>query len=168
MTTQVTGTPVKEWARANQPSNELFWAKGYWEQISFISQVVPRILTTDHSDRESIRSGITVISTHLSKSVRLPVFRLVLPDGTIVILRYNFYDWKVSVSSPRDIEANFMGLFNPNEQIDPVYCEGFPEELVYGPHALNRRQFTFELPPGTNHLFTFFWLFTHQVLLASR
>lgn len=155
---------LQEWANAHQPAEDLIYKSGYWEQIIFVRDTVAGLLAKTYEEYEAIQAGMKVISNHTSNSVLLPVFRVELADGTAFTMRYNFHDWKVSVESPRDVAVDFMGLFDPKERIDEVYCEGFPTSVVYGPYAKNRRKFTIELPPGNYHIFTFFWIFAHQVL----
>ena len=154
---------LQEWANAHEPAENLIYKNGYWDQITFLRDKVTSILAKNDKEYKSIKANIKVISTHVSKSVLLPVFRLELENGTVFTIRYNFYNWKVSVNSPCDVEADFMGLFDPKYKISDVYCEGFPKECVYGPYAENKRTFTIELS-DYNHLFTFFWIFSHQVL----
>lgn len=158
------GMQLQEWANAHQPDESLIYKDEYWEQIIFVRDKITGLLAKTLEEYETILANIKVISEHTSKSVRLPVFRVEIADGTAFTMRCNFYDWKVSVSSPRDIRADFMGLFDPTLRIHDAYCEGFPKELVYGPYAENERQFTIELPSGNYYLFTFFWIFARQVL----
>ena len=155
---------LQEWAITHQPSDTLIYKDGYWDQIDFVRDMITDLLAKTHEEYRAIQAKMKAVSAHTSKSVCLPVFGVELADGTMFTMRYNFHDWKVSVSSPRDVKADFMGLFDPKERINAVYCEGFPTELVYGPYAENKREFTVELPPGNHHLFTFFWIFAHQVL----
>jgi hypothetical protein len=82
-----------------------------------------------------------VISTHRSKSITLPVYNLQHPTLNLqLILRNNFYDWKMSVISQTPIVADFSGLFYTTPPLDPkytgdslspVYFEGFPSDLVF-------------------------------------
>lgn len=153
--------PLQEWANANKPSQGLLYKEGYWRQIRFIRDVVPGIFAKSYGERQEIQTGIRVISTHRSKSVTLPVYKVELPDGIVLILRDNFYNWKASVKATEAIEMDCMGLFSPHKQVDAVYCEGFPESLVYGPYGTNRQRFTFEIDTD-HHLFTFLWLLAHR------
>lgn len=155
---------LQEWALAHEPSETLIYKRGYWEQIVFVRDWIPEVLAKTYEEYEAIMSNMKAISTHTSKSVLLPVFRVELADGTVFTMRYNFYDWKMSVDSPRDVDADFMGLFNPDATFSSCYCEGFPEECVYGSYAKNKRRFTIELAPGEHRIFAFFWIFSHQVL----
>ncbi len=164
MATQEKFTLLSDWVDKHRPPETLFYASGYRDQILFVARAIPAILAKTDEEFEIINANIKVISEHTSKSVLLPVFRVELADGTAFTMRCNFYDWKVSVESPRDVEADFMGLFRSNERISEAYCEGFPENLVYGSYAENNRQFTIELPSSNNFLFTFFWIFAHKVL----
>lgn len=162
--TQTTGTALQEWANDNQPAENLIYKDGYWNQIIFVRDAITGVLAKSYTEYQEIQSKLQVISEHTSKSVRLPVFRIELPDGTAFIMRYNFHNWKVSVNSPKDVEADFMDLFDPEARIHDVYCEGFPKNMVYGPYSKNKRQFTLELAPGEHRVFTFFWILAHRAL----
>lgn len=84
----------------------------------------------------------TVISTHRSKSIDLPVYQLSRPDlGLTIFLRNNFYNWKMSVISARPLVFNLAGLCHTTSPIEPdytgdplhpIYFEGFPTVLVFG------------------------------------
>jgi len=157
--------PVKlvEWWPNHSPADELLWKDGYGHQCSFVLDTLGSMLIKgidgDPDDLiELIKNSIWVISTHHSKSVKLPVFRLKHPTkGIELVMRNNFYDWKVTVVSDEPIVDNFYDLFNKTEKIDAVYCEGFDAAWVFGPYAKNQQQFTIEI--GNDYaLFTFFWL----------
>jgi hypothetical protein len=163
-TTLVAGEKLQEWANAHPPAENLIYKGGYWDQIIFVRDTISQLLSKSYEEYKTIQAGIKVISHHTSKSVCLPVYSLELADGTKFTMRYNFYDWKVSVSSVDEVNADFMNLFDPSERIHECYCEGFPSELVYGSYNENKRQFTIELPPSNYQLFTFFWVFAHKVL----
>jgi len=157
--------PLQEWANTNKPSETLIYKDGYWEQIIFVRDKVAGILAKDYEEYKIITQNIKVISTHYSKSVNLPVFQVELPDGTLFIMRYNFYDWKVSVVTQYDLkDVDFLGLFKPNKTINSVYCEGFPNKYVFKSFSENNRLFTIELGPEYHYLFMFFWIFSHKVL----
>lgn len=99
-----------------------------------------------------------VVSTHRSKSIELPVYLLVHPtEGIEIIMRGNFYDWKVSVISDKPVIDNFYGLFDPTKQWDERFCEGFDPAWIFAPYAENQQQFTLEVG-GDFTLFTFLWL----------
>ncbi len=163
---QAEGKQLQEWANENKPADDLIYKNGYWDQIMFVRDVVTPLLLWggNYDEYKALEQNTRVISTHRSKSVILPVFLIEMPDGTRFTLRYNFYNWKVSVDSPKDVEADFLGLFDQNAQVHPVYCEGFDPKWVYGAYATNKRQFTIELPAGNYHLFTFFWIFAKKIL----
>lgn len=155
------GIPLQEWVNNNNPSDDLYAKGGFWHQIYFVRDELPSALSKNYDEYVAIKEETLVISHHWSKSVRLPVYRLTLKDGTTLVMRYNFSDWKVSVNSQREIRINFLNLFDSTPVVHHVYCEGFPKELVFGSYLQSGRQFTFEIT--TNHkLFTFCWLLTHM------
>jgi hypothetical protein len=104
------------------------------------------------------------VSTHTSKSVRLPVYKAVLVDGTTIIARCNFHDWKVSVWSPRELcfPASLLNR-GGSEKINRVYCEGFKDEWVLDSYENNKKEFTVELSPGEKYMWTFLFLLNEQV-----
>lgn len=160
---------LQEWANFHQPAEDFIYTsvngRCYWDQIIFVRDQLVGIFAVTHEEYMALREGcLTVISSHISRGVYLPVYNIKLIDGTEFTMRCNFRDWKVSVHSPRDVEADFMGLFDPALKIISSSCEGFPENLVYGPYAENKRKFTIQLPLGNYRIFTFFWIFAHQVL----
>ena len=115
----------------------MVFKKGYWDQI----YIVRNRMRDFFKDR--IKQA-RVVSTHVSKSIQLPVMMVQLTDGTIFIIRSNFYDWKVTVVSPTAIILN-TSIFTCNEQVDPIYCEGFNKDWVLGPYSQNNKEFTIEL-----------------------
>jgi hypothetical protein len=160
---KVSHPQLQEWADAHVPKETLLFRDGYWEQIIFVRDTISRVLSDSHDTWIDIKEGWVVINTHFTKSVELPVYQLKLKNGIVITMRENFYDWKVSIHSPRDIKMNIMGLFNPKNKIEATNCDGFPESQVYGPYAKNKRKFTFEIT-NNNKLYTFFWIFSHTVL----
>jgi len=115
-------TALKDWAKTNDPSGtDLVFKNHFWNQIRFIRDTLPGIVYGMY-DRNSeiatqVQSSLLVLSTHTSKSVRLPVFHMTLPDGTECVLRHNFHDWRISVKSPHEITCNFNKLLDPNEKM---------------------------------------------------
>lgn len=98
--------------------------------------------TMSYGVPRGVRPHATVISTHVSKSVLLPVVSLAREDlGLQVVLRNNWYNWKMSVVSREPITADFTGLFietpppepeYTGDDLAPVYFEGFPSDLIFG------------------------------------
>lgn len=127
---------LQDWFSVSRPDDNLIYAKGFVRQVMFV--------------RDSIADGLfgtkaVVISTHRSKSVLLPVYVIDRKDlGLTIVLRDNFYNWKLSVMSQRPALADFTGLFKvvppfepeySGNPLSPVYFEGFPKCLVFGYYA---------------------------------
>ena len=149
--------PLQVWANGNEPDKKLIYAGGFWEQIIFVRDVLERLL---FGRLRGPLEPTRVISTHVSKSVKLPVCYMKLAGGLTLVMRNNFYDWKISVESPIPIEGvDFDGLFDPHdvECINPVFCEGMPKDLVFECSGRNKKQFTVKL--GNDYqAYTFLWL----------
>jgi hypothetical protein len=137
------GTPLQDWFNAQREStaDEMLWKGASGEQIMFARDDL-RYLVAAALDYEEAKGVCTVIATHRSKSVELPVYCWSRPDlGLQLVARGNFYNWKLSVLSEAPIVADFSGLFKttpptePDYTGDPLhscYFEGFPKELIFG------------------------------------
>lgn len=149
------------WSIDNEPSSEMIYKKGYWDQILFIRDTINSIFYSNFEDFKN--NPVLVINTHMSKSIDLPVYEINLRDhNTKIIMRNNFYDWKVSVDSPIEINANFMDLFKQDEVHKPIYCEGFKDNQVFDCYANNKKQFTLELK-DKYRLYTFIYILNNYL-----
>jgi hypothetical protein len=161
---------LQEWANANDPSQtNLIYKDGFWKQIMFVRDQIPETAFDIYGQKVAMNlldKGIKVISTHTSKSVKLPVFHITMPNGDEFVMRYNFYDWKISVKAKSPINVDFLNLFDGNQKVVPNCCEGFPSEWIFGSYEENHQQFSIELRASENYLFTFFWIYFQKV--ASR
>ena len=145
---------VNAWIRVNEPDKNLIYAKGLSNQVRFVCDNLCYLLRSTYE--EWCDNPPQVISTHYSKSVKLPVFQINLEKyGIEIVLRNNFYDWKISVKSDKPLDFDYMGLFNPTKEI--TYCEGFPRDKVYGSYEQSHSQFTIEIDSHYN-LYTFIFL----------
>lgn len=138
------------WIRVNEPDEDLIYKNGLGDQVCFIRDDIqfglfynlenPDINGIYDSDRCE-QSWPTVIGTHHSKSVLLPVMEITLKTvGVKMIFRYNFYDRCVSIESEQNINCNFKGLIT-----DEVgYFEGFPKNRIYKRYSdRNKKKFSF-------------------------
>ena len=158
---------LNEWWMKNEPDEKLIYRDRLDDQCIFIRD---RIMTglfldicTDFNKCKSFsrqnKIYVTfqpyIISTHYSKSVRLPVFELNLDKiGLKIILRDNFYDWCISVESENPIDdIDWLGLVDPRKK---GYFEGFPQERIYEPYYADRNNKKFSIVLNTDYdLYTF-------------
>ena len=120
---------------------------------------------------EEYDSALTVVSTHCSRSVTLPVFRLVVPRVGTFYLRNNFFNWKISCELEVPVPSDTWGdLFDSVNEIciAPVYCEGFDPSWVHRSFAKDQQEFTVELPHLNEHAFTFMWALRLQMIRLGR
>lgn len=127
------GTPVQEWFNANTPGCEMVYKDAMSRQLMWVRDTLRYVLGNVQCE---------VISTHTSKSITLPVYRITSDYMRLrVYLRDNFYNWKLSVDSKDPVNADFTGLFATSftgerdysgDHLDPVYFEGFPENVIFG------------------------------------
>lgn len=128
---------LHQWCKEHEIKDEMLWKKAAKRQVYFVEDDLNPLMQNKLKGKD--RTKVQVISEHCSKSIILPVY--VLERGDLkIILRENFYNWKMSVICGRTIDANFDGLFHTTPPIEPdytgnelasVYFEGFPEDLCF-------------------------------------
>lgn len=146
------------WTRMHLPSEEMSYKDAAIDQMVFIRDKITRNLFDNYEMYE--KNPVKIISTHMSKSIVLPVYLIDLQNiyGIKIIMRGNFYDWKISISSNKNINCDFDNLITDSSKINSVYCEGFKEEWVYDAYNNNKKQFTIETNYSFYELYTFFYL----------
>lgn len=142
-------------------------------QIMFIRDRILPLLVRDvgYEDRKRGDRQCLVVSSHNSKSTKLPVYHI-KGDDCEVWMRGNYYDWKVSVRSSRPVE-DVLSLLSPlvssgkDTAISDVYFEGFADEWIFGAWDDNPREFSIELSYSFEPLWAFMYMLTER-LRASR
>lgn len=134
------GVPLPQWIEGNPVKDEMLWKGAAGHQIMFVRDSIVPVFGAGLG-YDQMKDAVSVISTHRSKSIELPVFQLERPDRDLrVVLRNNFYNWKVSILSDTPIQADFDGLFHTTPPVEPdytgdplhpVYFEGFPQDLIF-------------------------------------
>lgn len=145
---------LQAWFNDNQPSGEMIYKHGYNNQCMFIRDHFAILFF-------NILKKIEVISTHTSKSIKLPVYHIVM-NGVELIMRHNFHDWKVSVISNQALDFPIELFSNPDRQITYHYCEGFDKDWIFAPYVENKQQFTVEMH-NSNLLYVFLFLLKLQL-----
>src|ERR1035437_5805750 len=83
---------LQAWINENTPADNMKYKDAAVEQLVFIRDLFAGMFV-------DFLEKIEVISTHTSKSIKLPVYYVKFKDGTTLIIRDNFHDLKVSVNS---------------------------------------------------------------------
>lgn len=136
------GIPLQEWANAREPGDNMLWKSGYWEQILFVRDVLPQLFFESYEEYKN--HPIMVVGTHVSKSISLPVFSI-KKDDLEVRMRYNFFDWKVSVRSAIPVPDVFSRRIKRDQKIHRVYFEGFQDDWIFGSYNEDPRQFSVKI-----------------------
>lgn len=134
---------LQQWFIANIPDDKMLYKEAAVKQVLFVRDYLAARVVSGFSHDKNCA---LVINVHLSKSILLPVYKITLKNGIVLILRDNFFDWKVSVISPfRIYSLDLEDLISLDDQVSPTCCEGFPDELIFGSFDQNNYQFTAEL-----------------------
>lgn len=146
---------LQEWANSHRPSDELRFKDGYWRQIIFVRDVLHRLFVKTYEQARA--EPVRIVGSHHSKSVELPVYQIATPDITVT-LRYNFYNWNVSVECPDRLPEGWH-LGTTSEEGDYLYFEGFPHRLrfpVYKDRLVRGNRAAFSCCVGDDYeLYTF-------------
>ncbi len=123
-------TELLDWTKDNPVRDSMLWKQAALDQLQIFRGFAYRL-----SDKYGEPAPATVISTHKSKSINLPVVEFTTGDGVKVIARDNFYDVKASVWLPRPLNHDLFGCVKSLDSHDnaPCYFEGFESEWVLGP-----------------------------------
>lgn len=106
-------------------------------------------------DNYNLRKEPKVISTHVSKSILLPVIEFSAFDGDLrLIVRDNFHDFKTTVLSKYSIDSDFHGILIGGEKTSKVYFEGFDPNLVRPAYRPGMKEFSVSITDEYN--FTMF------------
>ena len=159
------GTPLQEWLVEwldEYEDSDYKYMSSARDQILYTRDTIGSLLWSGANVDEKLECeqgertpdkecGMIVVSEHFSKSVRLPVYRFERKDlGLEVLLRNNFFDWKLSVKSSIPIEGPFGFLFctdrsnavRSGSDLNPIYFEGFLEEWCLGYYSENNKEFS--------------------------
>ncbi len=122
---------------ANQPKDNLIYKDTAWRQRDYFEKMGHML---ERVSGQSVE--LEVAGSHRSKSVILPVVEFKLPNASIVV-RDNLYNFAVSVTSPgKPVPKAMLDAVSDGEATSACYCEGFPQERVYGSQDQNPEQFT--------------------------
>ena len=153
--------PLQAWynKNADETPDSMIFKDSMSRQFVFFRDVMVSGLFYDKVE------SLEAVSTHTSKSVKLPVYKAVLKNGTIIIARCNFHDWKVSVWSNYKLKFPLSLLNKEGEEVQSHhYCEGFKNEWILDSYKNNKKEFTVELNSGEHYMWTFLFLLNEQYI----
>ena len=134
---------IETWIAENPPGDQMYWKSAARSQFEYLlGTLLPLLQDNDPA------ASMTVVGTHTSKSIALPVVALHSPKrGVTIYARDNFYNWSVTVESAMEIDlGNTLILFNPEEECLSVYFGGFDRAgiPVHGSYAKSKQQYSFQ------------------------
>lgn len=141
-------TSLQDWINGQNVGDEMRWKGAWGAQVQFFRDQLAGVASSGLEDFDERRALARVISTHRSKSIELPVVSFLREDlGLQLVVRGNFYDYKLTCISKKPIEADFSGLFHTTVPVAPEYTgnelsscyfEGFPGDLIHGYYEENK------------------------------
>ena len=127
------GIPWEDYCKSYQVDDQMTYKTGADSQIEMF-EIIPKLY-----------KGIEmhVVGMHSSKSIKLPVIQIELPENrTLITIRDNFHDICVSVDSKFPIKdnRNFSDLFNKDKKTG--FFEGFPSDNIHDGYNNNQKKFS--------------------------
>ena len=151
---------LRKWMKAFCPRETLIYRGLAFQQMRFIDREIRGLFTK--------QTSISVISTHYSCCIKLPVYQIKLEkhrNKIEITLRNNFSDWIVSVNSDFSLAflfCNNQELFDTTEEVSSYRCDGLPTNKIYGSYANDFDHFTASIADDFK-LYTFLFLISDQI-----
>ena len=136
------------WRYFNYPEEKYIFRGIYQRTLDEVDRVI-RLISINKEIPE-----IWVTGTHTSKSIVLPVLELRY-GGLTITMRYNGFDWTVSIKSMRPIKIP-DGIFDSSPEAR-IFYQGFREDQIYGTYTENNRQFSIAVD-SYEHLVLLFYM----------
>lgn len=171
MTTKMEPMPLQAWFNANQPAETMLWKDALAGQVMLVRDRIAALVSETY---EEYRDKVSVVSTHCSKSIVCPVYHFE-SQGTKFWLRYNFYNWNVSVDATGPVtEAAPWGKDRAFgdwvEAFDKSYGNCFVEgmkEWKFEPWSKDHGKFTVCIEDHYD-LYVFFWLWRRERKITRK
>lgn len=145
-----------EFIKENPIDNTMLWKESAKNQFRFVGGTLVELFY-NYKDIKNPYEAILVPSSHTSKSIILPVYRIETLD-LLIYMRENFYGWVVTIQSktglPLKLDTGLMP--KTNETITPCYAEGFDESWVLPAYTEGCTGCTFRVCDDYK-LYTLFW-----------
>ena len=131
---EVKEASLHDWIDSHHPEKTLKFSGAFWNQFSFIDNIFSRLIKTHE---------IKVISTHLSKSILLPVYKFQV-KGLEVVMRGNFHDWNLTFKVRNECKLDLNLILEPfGKAVSYYFHQGFPDEWVCSqPYKEGRKMFS--------------------------
>jgi len=122
------------WAINNRPEEKMIWENSFWNYIILLRDTIIPMFFWDGNKynykmdkyTEHVDNNVDIIGEHTSKSILNPVLKIKYKDCEI-IMRYNYYDWNITIVSENEIEFP-NGLFDKDKP--DCYYQGFPDKYI--------------------------------------
>lgn len=165
-------TKFQQWLTSHKPDDDLLWKNNFWNTYTFWRDRILPMFTDEFYKKEwnyevlnkEIDNNSDVVGAHVSKSIVNPVVKIIY-RGTIIVFRYNFYDYEVTVISDKPIKLPMKNLFTSKGE--NFFYQGFPKKYqVKERYEENKCRFIANVRDHYN-FYTFMFLLQKQIALNS-
>lgn len=153
---------LRQWGVDHEPDDNMRFKPGYWHSVIFMRDDLFTYPFWRLAEKANL-CKVSVIGTHYSKSIELPVVKIEYKSENIsleVLLSYNFHMWSVTVrcSHPIPDMVKALKLFDPKKS---SYCGlyGFNPADELQCYDENQKEFSCTVN-GYNEMWTFMRIVT--------
>lgn len=160
-----------KWLEEHRPDNNMVYKDAWYEVYRRIwwNKILPMFSDAWNKPgrknlgecNEDMNNVIDIVGRHRSKSMLHPVLRINY-HGTVIVFRYNFYDYNVTVISNKQLNLPMKELFKSREET--MYHEGFPEEYVIEDRYEDNKSRFMVCIDDHFKFYTFLFLLKRQIL----
>lgn len=152
--------PVLKWANKHEPKKDGLDKESFWQQIDFVFETLPPLITNSQEALDSVRNHITVISENKTIICRKPsydpLFQITHPNGLVITLCW-LGEWVVSFQSTTPITADFGKYLFINKKVDIGGLTECMGKYLFGSYSKNNKEFSIECTDDYR-LYTVLWL----------
>ena len=135
----VRNTTILDWANSNQAVEQMIWSSDFKVQIHYFQSIADMLMS------QLVLSSVSIVSTHISKSIKLPVVKFTLKNGSVIYIRNNFCNSRASFDLIDNYELFDVNNTDQDTPLNGCYFEGFEYDWVFPKYSsTNSKQFSFE------------------------
>lgn len=166
-------TKFQQWLTDHQPDDDLLWKRSFWNTYTFWRNKILPMFTDEFYKKDwnyeilnkEMDHNSDVVGKHVSKCIASPVVKIAY-KGTIIVFRYNFYEYEIAVISNKPINIPMKKLFTSRREA--FFYQGFPEKYkIKERYEENKCQFIAKVYDHYN-FYTFMFLLQRQIYLNSK
>lgn len=160
--------PLKQWAINNVPKDSIFTNR-FVTALEFIIKILPDLLSDNlNTNADFLSTSRTkVIGVIIVNEITLPIVEILHPSGLKITIKYDLFDWVISIDSQKPVAANFGDLFDPDHHVLYSNFFGLTEDRIFPEYGIDHFRFSVRLQ-NEYEAYTFFWILGEALRLRRK